>query len=295
LASVSIEWFGCTTFRVRTRGLTLWFDTFVDRVPSAEPVGITSEQIDVADLVFVSHAHFDHVLGSDTVARNTGTRVVGNHETIRILRENGVSGEQLWPVSGGETIDCGNDVRVRVLPSVHSHLWATANLDSGAPCIGELGVDYAERRQKQQQLFDLMLQATGEIAEYATMIDPRSSRDDGGQLMYLLETPDGAVLFSQSPGYWSGIINDLRPDVAVLAITGRPNVDGEPFQGSLAEFIAGEVGTMKPSKVVLCHHDAWMPPIPPVDVEPAERLLRERTPAAELVTVSYAESINALG
>lgn len=294
MTSLSLEWFGCTTFRVRTRGLTLWFDTFVDRVPAAEPVGISSDAIDVADVVFVSHAHFDHVLGADTVARNTGTRVVGNFETMRVLRENGVPDGQLWPASGGETIDCGHDVRVRVFPSVHSHLWASANFDSGAPCTGELGVDYATRREKQQQIFDLMLVASPEISAYAKVVEPRSSRDDGGQLIYLLESPDGSVLFSQSPGYWSGIIADLRPDVAVLAITGRPSVDGEPFQGSLAEFVLGQVEMMRPSKVLFCHHDAWMPPIPPVNVEPTAELLKDRASKAELVTANYGDAITAL-
>jgi L-ascorbate metabolism protein UlaG (beta-lactamase superfamily) len=38
-AGLTLEWLGCATFRVRVKGLTLSFDTFVDRVPSAEPVG----------------------------------------------------------------------------------------------------------------------------------------------------------------------------------------------------------------------------------------------------------------
>lgn len=288
---LSIEWFGCATFRVRTRGLTLWFDTFVDRVPAAEPVGITVEQINDADMVFVSHAHFDHVLGADTVAKNTGTKVVGNFETARVLRDNGVPRGQLWPAAGGETIECGPDVRVRVFPSVHTHLWASANFDSGAECVGDLGVLYSERKARQEAIFDMMSTATPELAAYAQMIEPRSSHDDGGQLMYLLETPDGSALFSQSTGYWSGIIRDLRPDVAVLAITGRPNLDGEPFQGSLAEFVLGEVEVMRPGKVIFCHHDAWMPPIPAVNVEPAERLLADRASNATLVTLGYSEPV----
>lgn len=294
-SGISIEWFGCATFRVRTRGLTLWFDTFVDRVPAADPVGITVEQINEADMVFVSHAHFDHVLGADTVATNTGANVVGNFETARVLRDNGVPNEQLWPAAGGETIECGPDVRVRVFPSVHTHLWASANFDSGAACTGDLGVLYEERKARQEAIFDMMSAATPELAAYAQMIEPRSSHDDGGQLMYLLETPDGSALFSQSTGYWSGIIRDLRPDVAVLAITGRPNLDGEPFQGSLAEFVLGEVEAMRPGTVIFCHHDAWMPPIPAVNVEPAERLLGDRASNAKLVTLGYAEPVPLLG
>jgi L-ascorbate metabolism protein UlaG (beta-lactamase superfamily) len=291
---LTLEWFGCATFRVRTRGLTLWFDTFVDRVPAAEPVGITAADVKDADLVFISHAHFDHVLDADTIATNTGTQVVGNFETARVLRDNGVPDAQLWPVSGGETVECGPDVRVRVFPSVHTHLWASGNFDSGAACTGDLGVMYRERREKQQALFDLFDNATPEISAYAKRTGGRASRDDGGQLMYLLETPDGGVLFSQSTGYWSGIIRDLRPDVAVLAMTGRPNLDGEPFQGSLAEFVVGEVETMRPDTVLFCHHDAWMPPIPAVNVEPAEKLLAERASKATLLSPGYSDPVAVL-
>ena len=31
-AELQLEWFGCTTFRLRVRGLTLFFDTYVDRI-----------------------------------------------------------------------------------------------------------------------------------------------------------------------------------------------------------------------------------------------------------------------
>lgn len=292
--SLSLEWFGCTTFRVRTRGLTLWFDTFVDRVPAAEPVGVTSSDIDEADFVFVSHAHFDHVLGADTVARNTGAPVVANYEVARLLRHNGVNEDQVWPTAGGHVIDCGHDVLVHVLPSVHSHLWASTSFDAGAPCLGDLGVRYQERRGRQQTLMSMLYQLSPEVTDYARSIDHRVSPEDGGQLVYVLETPDGGVLFSQSSGYWSGIVRDLRPDVAVLAITGRPNVDGEPFQGSLAEFVVGEAEMLRPDKLVFCHHDAWMPPIPPVDVEPAAKLLADRAPAAHLLQLTYGNAIEPL-
>lgn len=286
---MTIEWFGCTTFRIRVAGLTLWFDTFVDRVPAAEPVGITSAEIDEADFVFVSHAHFDHILGADTVAANTGAPLVGSFESTRIMRECGVPEDQLWGVSGGEAIDCGRGVRVRVFPSLHSCLFAASEADAGAPCVGDLHIPYQERETRVANLFEML----GSLAEpdYAHAIDHGSSRHDGGQLNYLLETSDGSVLVAASSGYWSGIIRDLRPDVAVLAMTGRPNVDGEPYQGSLAQFATDEVAMLKADKVIFCHHDAWLPPLPAVDVGPIVHALAEHTPAARVVELAYADPI----
>ena len=139
-AAATLEWLGCATFRVCVKGLTLFFDTFVDRVPSAEPVGVRAAEITRADFVFISHAHLDHILGADVVAKNSGAPVVGSYETIRVLRETGVPAEQRWPVSGGETIDCGRGVSVSVFPVLHSCIWAAGTADAGAPCCGELAI-----------------------------------------------------------------------------------------------------------------------------------------------------------
>src|SRR6185437_13858058 len=126
-ASVSLEWLGCATFRVRAGGRTLFFDTFVDRIAAAEPVGVRSDEVDQADFVFISHSHLDHILGSDTIARNTGAPVIGSYETMRVMADCDVPAEQRWAVSGGERIDCGGGVSVRVLPSQHACIWATSD------------------------------------------------------------------------------------------------------------------------------------------------------------------------
>jgi L-ascorbate metabolism protein UlaG (beta-lactamase superfamily) len=239
--ALTLEWLGCATFRVAVKGLTLFFDTFVDRVPSAEPVGVRSAEVTRADFVFISHAHLDHILGADTLAKNTGAPVIGSYETIRVLRQNGVPAEQLWPVSGRETLDCGRGVSVSVFPALHSCTWAAGTADAGAPCCGELQVPYQQRQARTERALDALHATTAEISDYVGGALSHVSLADGGQLNYLLRSPEGSILVSASAGYWSGIMRDLRPDVAVLSIAGRPNLDGEPFQGSMAQFVAGEV------------------------------------------------------
>jgi L-ascorbate metabolism protein UlaG (beta-lactamase superfamily) len=59
----TVEWFGTTTFRVRQSGLDLFFDGYLDRLPGLDPVGLRVEEVERADFVFVSHAHFDHLYG----------------------------------------------------------------------------------------------------------------------------------------------------------------------------------------------------------------------------------------
>jgi L-ascorbate metabolism protein UlaG (beta-lactamase superfamily) len=295
VAELTLEWFGCTTFRVRVAGLTLWFDTYLDRPSSIPDVGLTSARVDAADFAFISHAHYDHMLGADTIAANTGATIVGSYETTRVLRENEVPAAQLLPVSGGETIDCGHDVRVRVFPSLHSCLFARADPDSGVECLGDLGVSHQERAARVAALFEALPSMAPDLVAYLQTTDGHSSRVDGGQLNYLLETPDGSILVNASSGYWTGILRDLRPDVAVVALAGRPNVDGEPHQGTLAHFLVGEVELLRPHKVLLCHHDELMPPLfPGVDTDEALASLSREASYAKYVEMPYSEPVSIL-
>ncbi|NIR62071.1 MAG: hypothetical protein GWO02_22600, partial [Gammaproteobacteria bacterium] len=62
-----------------------------------------------------------------------------------------------------------------------------------------------------------------------------------GALDYLIETPDGNVLFQDSMGYWTGLYANIPVDYAVLAAAGRGNIDGEPVQGAVEHFVAREL------------------------------------------------------
>ena len=265
----TIEWFGTTTFRVHTGGPVLFFDAYLDRVPGLDPVGLTTAEVGTADFVFVSHAHFDHLYGADTLAQRTGATVVGSPEAARCLRACGVPEEQLVVVTGGETVDCGGGVKVRVLPALHSCLFAHGESDTAIPCLGDLDVSAQDRIAARQGFFDLMEQLTGPEGEALRAMNTKCSAHDGGQLSYLLLSDEGSALVSASAGYWKGIFTGLRPDVALLAIGGRPNVDGEPYQGSSAQYMLEQVDLLRPGRVAFCHHDPLFPGLPWVDVDAA--------------------------
>jgi len=83
--------------------VTIFLDTWLDR-PDVCPQYLSIEQVTEADYIFISHAHFDHLPGCDRLAKRTGATVIANGEAITVLREAGVSEEQLLPVAGGERI-----------------------------------------------------------------------------------------------------------------------------------------------------------------------------------------------
>jgi len=287
-SSWTAEWFGTTTFRVRRPGLDLFFDGYLDRLPGLDPVGLRTGEVQRADFVFVSHAHFDHLYGVAAIARLTGATVVASPESARVLRQDGVPDEQLLMVTGGETVRCGPAVSVRVLPALHSCLFA-ASADPAVDCLGDLGISAQDRWRAVQGIFAGGFQQAGSspVADaMRTMLD-HSSMHDGGQLAYLLQTGDGSALFSGSSGYWPGIFAGLRPDVAFLALAGRPNVSGEPYQGSSARFMLEQVETLRPGKVCFCHHDPLLPGQPWTDITAAAALL-ESAKAGSYFTLGYA-------
>ena len=84
-------------------------------------------------------------------------------------------------------------------------------------------------------------------------------------------------------------MGDLHPDVAILAAAGRGNLDGEPIQGSLAQFVGAEARLLAPRRVVLAHHDDWLPGFTngDLDVTPIRHELARTSPDTELIELDY--------
>jgi len=291
----TLEWFGTSTFRIRTQGVTVFFDGYLDRLPGLEPVGLSTREVEQADFVFVSHAHFDHLYGVDALALQTGATVVASPESTRYLRASGIPEHQLIVVTGGETVDCGHDVHVRVVPALHSCLFAASDSDSGVACLGDLGLSAQHRAAKVAELFGMMSQAPPPAGAALMRMLETTSSHDGGQLAFLLTNGSGSILVSGSAGYWRGLYTDLRPDVALLSVAGRPNVDGEPFQGSVAQFVVEQVKLLGAGSVALCHHDPLFPGIPGVDIRAAANMVRDEAPLVEYLELNYTTPIPLLG
>ena len=84
---------------------------------------------------------------------------------------------------------------------------------------------------------------------------------------------------------------DLRPDVAILAAAGRGNVDGEPIQGSLAQFVGRQADLLRPSTIVLCHHDNWLPGFSvKTDTSSIIQAIKSQLPAATVLEPDYLEA-----
>ena len=289
--STTLDWLGCATFRLSIDGLVVFLDAYIDRVPSAAPTGMTTEDVRQADWIVVGHSHFDHLYGAERIAKATGATIIGSYESIRIMAAQGVPEEQLMPVAGGEKVQLAPQVSVDVYPSQHSCVWSkTAMPDSDAVCIGELGVTYQEQTERLQGLWAQLGALGGEVVEHLK-VSAQGARGDGGALIYVFETPHGSLLYQDTSGHWSGILRDRRPDVAIVAAAGRGNIDGEPIQGSLAQFVARQADMLRPRQVILSHHDNWLPGFSKaIDIAPIREELSRWAPGVELLEMGYMEA-----
>jgi L-ascorbate metabolism protein UlaG (beta-lactamase superfamily) len=290
VSRATLDWLGCATFRLTIDDLVVFLDAYIDRVPAAPPVGLTTADVDRADWIVVGHSHFDHLWGAESIARNTGARILGSYETMRVMEQAGVPVDQLLPVAGGERVRLGPDATVTAFPSQHSCIWSQTKMtDADEVCIGDLGLTY----QEQQARFAALAEWFGTLdagVQAHLRESHQGARGDGGALVFQFDTPSGSLFYQDTSGHWSGILRDLRPDVAILAAAGRGNVDGDPVQGSLAGFVAREADLLRPRRVVLSHHDDWLPGFSnAIDTKAIRDELARVTSRAELVEMGYLE------
>jgi L-ascorbate metabolism protein UlaG (beta-lactamase superfamily) len=291
--STTLDWYGCATFRLSTAGLAIFLDAYIDRAPNAAGAGRSAGDVTECDWILIGHSHFDHLFGAEKIMANTSATLIGSYETVRVMEGAGVAANRMLCVAGGETIDLGHDVRVTAYPSTHSCVWSQQGMrKADEVCIGDLGVTLQEQRVRMAELATHLTTELDPVAAEHLLgtMSGHSPRGDGGALLYHLETPDGTLLFQDTSGHWTGVVDQLRPDVAIVAAAGRANVNGEPIQGTLAEFVADHVARLQPRQVVLSHHDNWLPGFSvATDIAPIRAAIGRRAPDATLLEPGYVD------
>ncbi|HIL00570.1 MAG TPA: MBL fold metallo-hydrolase, partial [Myxococcales bacterium] len=216
--TTTLDWYGCATFKLRTAGLDIFLDAYIDRASNADGPGVRTEEIDACDWIVIGHSHFDHIYGAERIAKKTGAKIIGSYESIRVMEQAGVPLDQMICVAGGETVDLGSGVTVSVYPSQHSCVWSHGQMDSpDTVCIGDLGVTWQEQRARFEELVKYLSSQIPPASIEHLVASQQGDRGDGGALIYVFDTPDGRILYQDTSGHWSGIIEGLAPDVAILA------------------------------------------------------------------------------
>ena len=132
---VTVTFLGQSAFKLESGGKTILIDPWITENPAAQGV-VTVDDITKADLILITHDHFDHIgdthdavgniiHAADTIAiaRNTGAQVVAVFETAGRLLGDGLPPQNI--LFGGFGKDIGgptdiNGISLVMTPAVHS-------------------------------------------------------------------------------------------------------------------------------------------------------------------------------
>jgi len=95
-----ITWLGHSCFQMKTAGQSVLLDPFLDDSPSAP---VRAEEVE-ADVVLLTHGHFDHVADAVPIAKRTGATVVANFEIGEWLKGQGVAEEKVIGMNLGGSL-----------------------------------------------------------------------------------------------------------------------------------------------------------------------------------------------
>jgi L-ascorbate metabolism protein UlaG (beta-lactamase superfamily) len=119
-----LRWLGMAFFEyVSGDGKTVIFDPWTksDGNPSCD---LDTADIEKADLVLVSHDHFDHVASAVSICKRTGAILGGADETMkRLIAEEGMPVSQVINGGNGYIVGGGaelNWVSIKAVPAVHT-------------------------------------------------------------------------------------------------------------------------------------------------------------------------------
>jgi len=95
--STELTWLGHATWHIRTGGVDVLLDPFLDESPVAQ---VKAAEVP-ADYILVSHGHFDHVADVVAIAKRTGATVLSNFEISQWLLAQGVENTVGMNLGGG--------------------------------------------------------------------------------------------------------------------------------------------------------------------------------------------------
>ncbi len=115
MSSLSITWLGHSTFIIETPGgKRIVTDPWLEGNPMCPP---DQTRIDQADVILVSHGHFDHTASVVPVARATNAPIVAIHELAQHFERKGLHNVKGMGIGGTQRV-AGLDISMT--PAIHS-------------------------------------------------------------------------------------------------------------------------------------------------------------------------------
>jgi len=127
----TLTYLGHSSFLVKTGGgKTLYLDPWLEGNPRC-PQNLQAPQ--EADLVCVTHGHFDHTSGVIPIFKKKPCLVAGPYELVNHLAADGNFGDKANGMNKGGTVAFG-DIKVTLTHAMHSSSYGKPGTYAGEPC-----------------------------------------------------------------------------------------------------------------------------------------------------------------
>jgi L-ascorbate metabolism protein UlaG (beta-lactamase superfamily) len=271
---VALRWLGTANYELAYRNTVVLLDAYYDRGPRNRPIGITPDAVSHADVIFIGHAHFDHISDAASIALKTRALVVGAPQSIKVVLASGVPPSQTRVVTGkgGEVLQFDGFTVEPILAhhSVLSPLVIAKFHDAIATVLGAPtpADSAAEAAIIARGSFDPSISTEGTIAYLFTF--------DGGFRLIFLDS--------------AGPITDAERDV--MARIGRTDVAIVAYAGQYVAQaqVAATLPLVKLFKSDLylpAHHDEIAGFGLDLGLEPLFMAIREQLPGTKTIAPLY--------
>ncbi len=101
---MKITYLGHSSLSIQLKNINIIVDPFISGNELAEHIDISVLQ---ADFILITHAHEDHILDVETIAKRTGAKVISNFEIVNYYGKLGITGHPMnhggsWEFSFGK-------------------------------------------------------------------------------------------------------------------------------------------------------------------------------------------------
>lgn len=110
---MKITYYGHSSFGIQINDIHLVVDPFISGNPKAESIDVDSIK---ADYILLTHAHSDHVLDTERIAKRTGATIISNFEIVTYFGQKDLKGHGMNH-GGSWKFDFGT---VKVVNAIHS-------------------------------------------------------------------------------------------------------------------------------------------------------------------------------
>ena len=238
--SIHLRWLGTACFEIRlSSGEVLVIDPYLDESLTC-PTG--SSDIERADLICITHGHFDHILDVGRLANRLGSTVLCSREVAENIHTRfHVPESQIQVVTAGDSLKSG-DIRVEVVKAVH--------IDNRSYFAEQLGLELTE----EISALDMVKRIFSTIEDQKVrerLLSHMGKYPAGEQLNYIFQFPGNLRLYffgSTPDGELNPIIEGCKAQVLILQILwGRE-------EGAVEAAFKSGAGIVFPS-----HHDPFFP------------------------------------